>query len=58
MIKPHSNLIVSSIEFGIISAFWRLFWKVGIFNITIDRILYHNNEILVLVYCSLELVAA
>ena len=42
--KPHSNLIVSSIEFGIISAFEDYFEKVGIFNITIDRILYHNID--------------
>jgi hypothetical protein len=42
--KPHSNLIKSSIEFGIISAFEDYFEKVGKFKITIDRILYHNID--------------
>jgi hypothetical protein len=42
--KPHSNLIKSSIEFGIISAFEDYFEKVGIFKIIIDRILYHNID--------------
>ncbi|MBK8853213.1 MAG: hypothetical protein IPN10_03675 [Saprospiraceae bacterium] len=42
--KPHSNHIKSSIEYGIISAFEDYFEKVGIFKITIDRILYHNID--------------
>lgn len=42
--KPHSNFIKSSIEFGIISAFEDYFEKVGIFKISIDRILYHDID--------------
>lgn len=42
--NPHSKLIKSSVEFGIISAFEDYFEKVGIFKISIDRILYHNID--------------
>lgn len=42
--KQHSNLIKSSVEFGIISTFEGYFEKVGIFRITINRILYHNID--------------
>jgi len=42
--KPHSNLIKSSVEFGITLTFEGYFEKVGIFTITINRILYHNID--------------